>query len=127
MATRIQRPHRVITFNANGIARQGYDLSKQLQDLHVYIALFSETHLKPHERSFIPNYHFYRTDRHPGRKGRTAVAVRKIIPHNHVDLPPLVSVEVTGVFIPIGNSEVCLHLFINLQAMLGVMLISLSS
>jgi hypothetical protein len=28
--------------------------------------------------------------------------------HNHVDLPPLVSVEATGVCIPIGNSEVLL-------------------
>jgi hypothetical protein len=53
---------------------------------------------------FIPNYHFYRTDGYPGREGRTAVAVRKDIPHNHVDLPPLVSVEV----LPIGNSEVLL-------------------
>jgi hypothetical protein len=72
------------------------------------VALFSETHLKPHERLFIPNFHFYRTDRHPGRKGGTATAVRKGITHNHVDLPPLISVEVTGVCIPIGNSEVML-------------------
>jgi hypothetical protein len=58
----------VIAFNANGIRRQRYELSKQL---------LSETHLKPLERFFIPNYHFYRTGRFPGRKG---------IPHNHVDL-----------------------------------------
>jgi hypothetical protein len=44
--------------------------------------------LKPHERFFISNYHFYRTDRYPDRKGGTAVAVRKGIPHNQVDLPP---------------------------------------
>jgi hypothetical protein len=42
------------------------------------------------------------------KEKRTAVAVRKGIPHNHVDLPPLVSVESTGVCIPIGNSEVLL-------------------
>jgi hypothetical protein len=70
------------------------------------VALFSETYLHPHERFFIPNYHFYRTDRPPNRKGETAFAVRKEIPHNHVDLPPLVSEEVTGIYIPIGNSEV---------------------
>jgi hypothetical protein len=63
---------------------------------------------KPHERFFIPNFHFYQTDRYPGRKGETAVAVRKGIPENHVDLPPLVSVEATGVYIPIGNSQVFL-------------------
>jgi hypothetical protein len=70
------------------------------------MALFSGTYLKPNERFFIPNYHFYRTDRYPGTKGTTAVAVRKGISHNHVDLPPLVSVEATEVCIPIGNSEV---------------------
>jgi hypothetical protein len=58
MATRIHRPLRVIAFNANGIGRQRYEPSKQLQDLHVDAALFSETYLKPHERFFIPNYHF---------------------------------------------------------------------
>jgi exonuclease III len=108
MATRVHRPLKVLAFNTNGIGRQRYELSKQLQDLHIDVALFSETHLKPHERLFIPNFHFYRTDNFPGRKGGTAIAVRKNIPHNHVDLPPLVSVEATGVCIPIGTSEILL-------------------
>jgi hypothetical protein len=34
------------------------------------------------------------------------IASRKGIPHNHVDLPLLVSIEATGVCIPIGNNEV---------------------
>jgi hypothetical protein len=42
-----------------GIMKQRYELSKQLQELQIDVALFSETHLKPHE-SFISNYHFYR-------------------------------------------------------------------
>jgi exonuclease III len=69
MATKIHRPLKIIAFNANGIWRQHYELSKQLQDLNIDVALFSETHLKPHERFYIPNYHLYRTDRHPERKG----------------------------------------------------------
>jgi hypothetical protein len=76
-----------------------------------YIYMWScshETHFKLHERFFIPNYHFYRTDSFPGRKGGTAVAVRKGIPHNQVEPPPLVSTEATGVCIPICNSEVLL-------------------
>jgi exonuclease III len=105
MATRIHRPLKVIEVNANDIVRQCYELSKQLQDLHVDVALLSETHLKPHEKFFISNYHFYRTDRHPGRKGGTAVVVRRGVPHNHVDL---VSIQATGVCIPVGNSEVLL-------------------
>jgi hypothetical protein len=96
MANRIHRLLKIIAFNANGVMKQRYELSKQLQDLHVDVALFSETHLKPHERFFFSNYHFYQTDHHPGRKVRTAVAVRRGIPHSYVDLPPLVSVEATG-------------------------------
>jgi hypothetical protein len=64
------------------------------------------TYLNPHERFFILNYHFCRADRFPGRQGETAVAVRKGIPHNLADLPLLVSIEATGICIPIGKSEV---------------------
>jgi hypothetical protein len=74
MAAKVQRPLKVIAFNANGIWRRRYELSKQLQDLHIDVALLSGTHINPHERFFIPNY---RTDRFLGRKG---------IPHNNVDL-----------------------------------------
>jgi hypothetical protein len=77
MAARVHRPLKVIALNANGIWWQNYELSKQLQDLYIDVALLSETHLKPHKRFFIPNYHFYQTDRFLGRKD---------LPHNHVDL-----------------------------------------
>jgi hypothetical protein len=56
MAARVHRSLKVIAFNANDIWRQYYELSKQLQDLHIDVALLSETHLKPHERFFIPNH-----------------------------------------------------------------------
>jgi hypothetical protein len=77
MAARIHRPLKVIAFHAHDIRRQRYELSKQLQDLHIDVELFSETHLKSHEKFFVPNYHLYRTDRFPERKG---------IHHNHVGL-----------------------------------------
>jgi hypothetical protein len=44
---------------------------------YIYVALLSETRLKPHEKFFIPHYYFCRTDRFPGRKD---------ISHKHVDL-----------------------------------------
>jgi hypothetical protein len=69
------------------------------------VVLLSEIHLKALERFFTPNYHFYQTDRFPGRKGRAAIAAKRAIPHNHVDLPLLLSTEATGVCILIGNSE----------------------
>jgi hypothetical protein len=70
------------------------------------VVLFSETFLKPHE--IIPNNHFYRTVRFPEMKGGSAVAVRKGIPHNHLDLHTFVSIEGTGVCIRIGSSEALL-------------------
>jgi hypothetical protein len=41
-------------------------------------------------------------------KAELPLQLEKGRPHNHVDLPPLVSVEATGVSIPVGNSEVLL-------------------
>jgi hypothetical protein len=108
LAARIHRLLKVIAFNANGIWRQQYELSTLLQDLYTDMTLLSETHLKRHEINLNQNYRFYWTDSFPGRKGGTDVPVREGIPHNHVDLPPLVSVEATGVCIPTGNSKVLL-------------------
>jgi hypothetical protein len=107
-ANRFHWALKVIAFNADGILMQRYELSKYLQKLHTDGTLFSETHLKHHERFSIQNYHFYRIDSHPGGKGGTIVAVRKGISHSHVDLPPLILVEATGVSIPTGNTEILL-------------------
>jgi hypothetical protein len=68
---------KIIAFNATGIWRRRYELSKLLQGLHIGVTLLSETRLKPHERLFIPNNHFHWTDHLPGREG---------IPHNHPDI-----------------------------------------
>jgi hypothetical protein len=59
MANRVHRLVKVIVFHVNCIGRQCYELSMQLQDLHIHVADFSETHLKPHERFFIPNHLLY--------------------------------------------------------------------
>jgi hypothetical protein len=68
MATRIHRPLKVIAFNANSIVRERYELRKQLQDLHVDVALLSEISETSWE-VFISNYQFYLIDRHRGWKG----------------------------------------------------------
>jgi hypothetical protein len=47
MENRVYGPLKVIAFNTNGISKQRSELSKQLQDLHIDVALFSEKHLKP--------------------------------------------------------------------------------
>jgi hypothetical protein len=69
------------------------------------VAPLSDTRLKPRERFFILNNRFYGTGRFSGRKSRCS---ETNIPHNRVDLPPLVSIEATRVCIPTGNSEMLL-------------------
>jgi hypothetical protein len=59
MASRVHRPLKIIAFNANGTGRQHHVLSKQLQDLRIDVALFSEIYLKPDERFFITYYDVY--------------------------------------------------------------------
>jgi hypothetical protein len=108
MAARFHRPLKIRAFDANEIWSRRCEISRQLQYLHIKVALLSETHRKQHERFFIPDYQFYRPDYFPGINGGTAITVRKYIPRNHVDLPPLVSIETTGVCIQIGNSRMLL-------------------
>jgi hypothetical protein len=59
-------------------------------------------------RVFIPNYHFYWNDCFPERKGGTAIADGKGIPHNLVELPPPCFNRSHRDLIPIGNSEMLL-------------------
>jgi hypothetical protein len=108
MAVTVHRPLKVVVFNANGIGRQSYELRKQMQDLKIDVTLFTETHLKPHMKFYIPKYHIYRNDRIDGNKGGTAVALKKGIPRAYVDMPPLLSLEATGVIITIGHTEMLL-------------------
>jgi hypothetical protein len=54
MAPRAHRPLKIV-INENSIWRRLYELTDQLQDLHVEVALLSETRLKHHEWFFVPN------------------------------------------------------------------------
>jgi hypothetical protein len=99
MANRIHRALKIIAFNASGIWMQCHELRKQLQDLRIDVALFAETYLKPCEW-FLFQITTLSNWLTLGKEGGTAVAVRKVIPRTQADLPPLVSVEATGVCIP---------------------------
>jgi hypothetical protein len=52
MDARVHRPLNIIEFNANVIARQCHELSKQLRHLHIDAALLSETNFKPLRKVF---------------------------------------------------------------------------
>jgi exonuclease III len=84
MVVTVHRPLKVVAFNANGIGRQAHELRKQMHDLKIDVALFSETHLKPHMRFYIPNYHLYRNDLQDGNKDGTAVAVKNEKPGREI-------------------------------------------
>jgi exonuclease III len=108
MPTTVHRPLKITAFNANGIGRQAYEVRKQLQDLKIDVALFSEMQLKPHMRFCIRNYDFYWTDCEDGHKDGTAIAVKIGILHTCVDLLSLLSAEATGVCMLTGNTEMFL-------------------
>jgi hypothetical protein len=55
-------------------------------------------------RFYIPKYHINRNDHQMAIRAGTAIAVKKGIPNTHVDLPPILSVEETGVSIPTGHT-----------------------
>jgi hypothetical protein len=81
---------------------------------YTYMALLSETRLNLHERSFILNYHLYRTDSYPGRKGGTTIAVIKRVPRNHVDLPPFLQYKKQGSAYLLVVAKYYLQMFINI-------------
>jgi hypothetical protein len=89
MASRVHRSLKVIAINANGIGRQRYELSKQLQDLHVDVALLRD----------ISNLT-------RGSIFQILTSIEFITTREYVDLHPLISIEATGVCIPIGNNEI---------------------
>jgi hypothetical protein len=55
MPTTVHRPLKYIAISADGIGRQAYEVGKHLKDLKINLAMFSETHLKPHMKIYIPN------------------------------------------------------------------------
>jgi hypothetical protein len=56
-------------------------------------------------RFYTASSDIHRTDREGGHKDETVISVKEGIPHNCVDLPPLLSAETTGVSIPMENTE----------------------
>jgi hypothetical protein len=72
------------------------------------VALFSETHLKPHMGFYFSNYDTYWTDHHDEHKGRSAAEGEKDIPHMYIDLPPFLSVDARVVCILIRHTEILL-------------------
>lgn len=97
-----------MAFNANNIGTKKHEFCRHLQKYKIDICLINETHLKPFHTFKIQNYIIYRNDREPGKGGGTAIAIKHGIPHKRIHLPPLLSLEATGVIVPINNVETLL-------------------
>ncbi|KAJ1120327.1 hypothetical protein NDU88_008500 [Pleurodeles waltl] len=66
--------------------------------MDVSIALISETHFQGSQNLNLANHRVYRTDRATGAKGGgTAVIVSTKVKHHEIALPPVGSVEATGI------------------------------
>ncbi|KAJ1127276.1 hypothetical protein NDU88_005679 [Pleurodeles waltl] len=66
--------------------------------MDVSIALISETHLQGNQKLNLANHRVYRTDRPTGAKGGgTAVIVSTKVKHHEIALPPVGSIEATGI------------------------------
>ena len=74
---------RILTWNANGILANNklLELTHLLQNKHIDILCLSETHLKPSQKLYIPNFISYRRDRIGSRGGGVAILIRKNIRH----------------------------------------------
>jgi hypothetical protein len=75
-------------FNANGILKQRYELSKQLQDLHIDVALFSETHLKPHGGFLFKIINFTETIANREEKAELPLQSKKASPQSCTHASP---------------------------------------
>jgi hypothetical protein len=67
-------------FNVNGIARQRYEFNKQLQNLHVDVALFSESHLKPYGRFLLQITIFIKPTATRAEKAEMPLQLEKAFP-----------------------------------------------
>jgi hypothetical protein len=77
-------------------------------------------------RCSLCHYSCYRIDRLTGRNGATADSSQKRHAQDHVELRSLISVEATGIFLPIGKGEILLAALYKSLGVPRAMQISLS-
>jgi hypothetical protein len=87
----------------NGIWRQHYTVSNELQDVNMNVVLSSVTGSLT-RCSLSQNTIFMKETANRAEKAQLPLQLRKNIPHNHIDLPPHVSIEATRVCMHTGCS-----------------------
>lgn len=92
---------RLFTWNANGLSTdRKLELANYMQSRDLLIGLLQETHLRPTHSFKLAGHYIYRTDsprQSAKARGGTAIIVNSSIKHHEIDLPPLLSIEATGV------------------------------
>ncbi|KAJ1192285.1 hypothetical protein NDU88_001596 [Pleurodeles waltl] len=85
-------------WNANSIQKKTDELLHLMESKDVNVAPISETHLQINQELNIANYRVTRTDHSTGAKeGGTAMIVSTKVKHNEIALPPVGSIEATGI------------------------------
>lgn len=84
-------------WNANGLTNKKAEIQQYLEEKKIDVMLINETHLKPHQRLNIANYHTHRNDRDIKKGGGTAILTKKGIKHYKLPIPEMTNLEATGI------------------------------
>lgn len=96
---------KVVSWNANGVFSQKYELLEYLEEDSPDIVLVNETHLKPTMAFTICNYKVYRQDRTHAIKGGVAILIKSYIKHTFIGTIQTVNIENISIKFPLENNE----------------------
>lgn len=108
MNTRIPSSLNILTWNANCISTKKIELTHFLTTHRIDVALIQETHLKPSNKLYIPNYKCYRRDRNT-RGGGTAILIKQNIQHNVLPDPNTIQLEANGIEITTKHGKINIY------------------
>ncbi|KAJ1087586.1 hypothetical protein NDU88_000753 [Pleurodeles waltl] len=98
-----------LMLNGNSIQKKTDKLLHLMESKDVSVVLISETHLQGNHKLDLANHKVYRTDHSTGAKARrTAVVISTEVKHHENALPPVGSIEATGIQIQTSGVPLCL-------------------
>lgn len=96
---------KIAFFNANGIDKQKLEMAAFAEHHNLDAILLNEIHLRAGNRLKMANYATYRNDRQKGPGGRTAILVKRNIPHYRIPTPTLTNLEATIINLQLPNNK----------------------
>ena len=102
----INKPIKILEWNANGIRRESVEFTYILQTHNIDIALISETKIPNDVIWRIPNYDIYRTEGPQRGQGGTAVIIKNSINHSPTNINGLIDIQLTAIDIYTDNRQI---------------------